>query len=128
MAGRPSAQQLVELEQRIASLKIEIESKQKEYRNGGMEDVPGSPAALQSRLKVLDCQRTLTCHRSKVMAVSWASNSEMIASVSQDGRLVLWNAFADALRPALALKSQWVMTVCLDKRYVCGLFIVCIQP
>jgi hypothetical protein len=116
MSITASELRLQELEQQIASLKSSIETKLKELRDDGVGDAPVSPPALPSRLKALECQRTLAVQRSKVMAVSWASNSQILASVSQDGRFVMWNALADALRPALALKSQWVMTVCLDKR------------
>lgn len=98
----------------IEQLKANIASLRDKLSNGCMGDDMAAPPALPARMKAIRHQRTLQGHSKKVTAISWASDSQTLASVYQDGKLNVWDALAGSLVSTLALRSAWVMTVCLD--------------
>jgi WD40 repeat protein len=53
-------------------------------------------------------RRTLRGHSGKVYAMQWSTDSNRIVSVAQDGKLIVWNAFAATREMALPLRSQWI--------------------
>jgi guanine nucleotide-binding protein G(I)/G(S)/G(T) subunit beta-1 len=59
-------------------------------------------------------RRQLKGHFGKVTAMHWAGDSQSVASASQDGKLLLWNALTTNKLKAIALKSPYVMTVGLE--------------
>jgi guanine nucleotide-binding protein G(I)/G(S)/G(T) subunit beta-1 len=58
----------------------------------------------------LQQRRILKGHFGKIYAMNWASDSRRIVSASQDGKLIIWNAFTTNKEHAIALRSSWVMT------------------
>lgn len=69
-------------------------------------------AQLRSNVK---CRRTLKGHFGKITALDWSSDSNTIVSASQDGNLVLWDAFTTSKLLPIRLKSAYVMSVCIDQ-------------
>jgi len=77
-------------------------------------DIPGK-GSLQERCKVV---RTLRGHFGKVYALHWGvtdisapgAQSQNLISASQDGKLIVWNAYTKAKLHAIPLRSTWVMT------------------
>jgi len=55
-------------------------------------------------------KRTLKGHLAKIFAMQWAQDSPILASASQDGKLIVWNAVTTLKMNALSLPSNWVMT------------------
>jgi len=55
-------------------------------------------------------RRILKGHFGKIYAIHWATDSRHLVSASQDGKLIIWNAFTTNKEHAIALRSSWVMT------------------
>eukprot|EP01103_Thecamoeba_quadrilineata_P019593 TRINITY_DN8002_c0_g1_i1.p1 TRINITY_DN8002_c0_g1~~TRINITY_DN8002_c0_g1_i1.p1 ORF type:complete len:342 (+),score=63.24 TRINITY_DN8002_c0_g1_i1:45-1070(+) len=64
------------------------------------------PALQNASLKI---RRTLKGHLSKIYAMQWSGDQPTLASASQDGRLIVWNAVTCLKMHAIALPSNWVM-------------------
>lgn len=55
-------------------------------------------------------RRILKGHFGKIYAMHWANDSKHLVSASQDGKLIIWNAFTTNKVHAIPLRSSWVMT------------------
>jgi len=55
-------------------------------------------------------RRTLKGHLGKIYAMQWAEETTTLASASQDGKMLVWNAVTCLKMNALPLPSNWVMT------------------
>jgi guanine nucleotide-binding protein G(I)/G(S)/G(T) subunit beta-1 len=58
----------------------------------------------------LQQRRILKGHFGKIYAAHWAQDSKRLVSASQDGKLIVWNAFTTNKEHAIGLRSSWVMT------------------
>jgi len=67
------------------------------------QNVPKTKPALQQR-------RILKGHFGKIYSVHWATDSRRLVSASQDGKLIIWNAYTTNKEHAIGLRSSWVMT------------------
>jgi len=72
---------------------------------GAACDVPDT-AGIQ-----LKTRKTLKGHLAKIYAMHWLEDSRMMVSASQDGKLLVWDAYSGNKTVAVPLKSAWVMTV-----------------
>jgi len=66
-------------------------------------DIQYNPLQLKQR-------RIMKGHFGKVYALHWATDSRHVVSASQDGKLIIWNAFTTNKVHAISLRSSWVMT------------------
>jgi guanine nucleotide-binding protein G(I)/G(S)/G(T) subunit beta-1 len=55
-------------------------------------------------------RRILKGHFGKIYAMHWSNDSRHLVSASQDGKLIIWNAFTTNKVHAIPLRSSWVMT------------------
>lgn len=56
-------------------------------------------------------KRQLRGHFGKIYAMQWSpSSGQNLVSASQDGKLIVWNAFSSNKLYAIPLRSAWVMT------------------
>eukprot|EP00049_Salpingoeca_infusionum_P008933 m.148410 g.148410 ORF g.148410 m.148410 type:complete len:339 (+) comp14177_c3_seq1:316-1332(+) len=55
-------------------------------------------------------RRLLRGHYGKIYSMHWAADSQHLVSASQDGKLLVWDAYTSAKIYAIPLKSSWVMT------------------
>merc|ERR1711908_121172 len=55
-------------------------------------------------------RRVLKGHFAKIYAMHWAEDKRHLVSASQDGKLIVWNAFTTNKVHAIPLRSSWVMT------------------
>eukprot|EP00055_Hartaetosiga_balthica_P006650 m.21393 g.21393 ORF g.21393 m.21393 type:complete len:342 (+) comp5345_c0_seq1:30-1055(+) len=55
-------------------------------------------------------RRVLRGHFGRIYAMHWASDSQHLLSAAQDGKLIVWDTFANAKMYAVPLESNWVMT------------------
>jgi len=55
-------------------------------------------------------RRVLKGHFGKIYATAWGPDSRRLVSASQDGKLIIWNAFTTNKVHAIPLRSSWVMT------------------
>ncbi|MCO5609440.1 hypothetical protein L7F22_063666 [Adiantum nelumboides] len=55
-------------------------------------------------------RRTLKGHLAKIYAMHWAMDKRHLVSASQDGKLIIWDAYTANKLHAIPLRSSWVMT------------------
>ncbi|KAF6728870.1 Guanine nucleotide-binding protein G(I)/G(S)/G(T) subunit beta-2 [Oryzias melastigma] len=55
-------------------------------------------------------RRTLRGHLAKIYAMHWGSDSRLLVSASQDGKLIVWDSYTTNKIHAIPLRSSWVMT------------------
>jgi guanine nucleotide-binding protein G(I)/G(S)/G(T) subunit beta-1 len=55
-------------------------------------------------------RRTLKGHLAKIYAMQWAIDKRHLVSASQDGKLLVWDAYSTNKIHAIPLRSSWVMT------------------
>ncbi|XP_017747294.1 PREDICTED: guanine nucleotide-binding protein G(I)/G(S)/G(T) subunit beta-3 isoform X3 [Rhinopithecus bieti] len=55
-------------------------------------------------------RRTLRGHLAKIYAMHWATDSKLLVSASQDGKLIVWDSYTTNKVHAIPLRSSWVMT------------------
>jgi len=66
----------------------------------------------QGKLQIKN-RRVLKGHFAKIYAMHWAEHPEVerqLVSASQDGKLIVWNAYTTNKVNAIPLRSSWVMT------------------
>jgi len=73
----------------------------------------------------IKCRRKLEGHFGKITAMDWSGDGETIVSASQDGNLLIWDAYTTSKKQDVRLKSasQHVMSVCLEQ--TTGRFVAC---
>ncbi|KAG1076603.1 hypothetical protein G6F42_025418 [Rhizopus arrhizus] len=59
---------------------------------------------------VMKARRTLKGHLAKIYSMHWASDKRHLVSASQDGKLIVWDAYSTNKVHAIPLRSSWVMT------------------
>jgi guanine nucleotide-binding protein G(I)/G(S)/G(T) subunit beta-1 len=74
-----------------------------------------SLAPIRSPPSQLKCRRKLQGHFGKITAMDWSSDGNTIVSASQDGNLLLWDAFSTSKKQDVRLKSSYVMSVCMEQ-------------
>jgi guanine nucleotide-binding protein G(I)/G(S)/G(T) subunit beta-1 len=119
----------------ITECREEIEALQNQiYAIRGDPEDEDLPSPLRMSDDTLDvkhmvCRRILKGHFGKIYALHWASDSKHLVSASQDGKLLIWNAFAQLKKQAIPLQQSWVMTAAyspdMDKVCCGGLDNVC---
>lgn len=60
-------------------------------------------------------RRTLKGHFGKVYSLHWSGNSKDVVSASQDGKLIVWDAYETVKIQAIPLRSSWVMTCAFEQ-------------
>lgn len=71
---------------------------------------------------VLRPRRTLKGHLAKIYAMHWANDNRHLVSASQDGKLIVWDAYTSNKVHAIPLRSSWVMTCAYSPS---GQFVAC---
>src|SRR6185437_5203013 len=67
-------------------------------------------------------RRTLKGHLAKIYAMHWAADRRHLVSASQDGKLIVWDAYTTNKVHAIPLRSSWVMTCAYSPS---GNFVAC---
>ncbi|KAI0244083.1 G protein subunit beta [Massospora cicadina] len=55
-------------------------------------------------------RRNLKGHLAKIYAMHWSQDEKHLISASQDGKLIVWDAYSTNKLYAIPLRSSWVMT------------------
>ncbi|KAB5588823.1 Guanine nucleotide-binding protein subunit beta [Ceratobasidium theobromae] len=71
---------------------------------------------------VMRPRRTLKGHLAKIYAMHWAADKRHLVSASQDGKLIVWDAYTTNKVHAIPLRSSWVMTCAYSPS---GNFVAC---
>ncbi|KAG5440891.1 hypothetical protein PCK2_000046 [Pneumocystis canis] len=70
----------------------------------------------------LRIRRTLRGHLAKIYAMHWSTDQKHLVSASQDGKLIIWDAYTTHKTHAIPLRSSWVMTCAYSPS---GNFVAC---
>lgn len=60
--------------------------------------------------QMLKTKKTLKGHLAKIYAMHWSTDRRHLVSASQDGKLIIWDAYTTNKVHAIPLRSSWVMT------------------
>src|ERR1700761_4348219 len=55
-------------------------------------------------------KKVLKSHLAKIYAMHWSTDRRHLVSASQDGKLIIWDAYTTNKVHAIPLRSSWVMT------------------
>ncbi|KAI8351218.1 guanine nucleotide binding protein beta subunit 2 [Choanephora cucurbitarum] len=90
------------------SLKDKIKQRKEELADVTLHEVAQKIAKLpRTTMKV---RRTLKGHLAKIYAMQWCEDKRHLVSASQDGKLLIWDAYSTNKIHAVPLRSSWVMT------------------
>jgi guanine nucleotide-binding protein G(I)/G(S)/G(T) subunit beta-1 len=102
----------------VASLikKIEEIQKSKKDKSMGQTVKASSTVMAPVRSSNIKARRVLKGHFGRVTAMHWAGDSQNVVSASQDGNLLIWNAFTANKIQSIPLKSSYVMAVGFEQK------------
>lgn len=94
----------------VQALKAEI-ARLRQAKSSGGAPLEGKTVPPLGKLTIKN-RRILKGHFAKIYAMHWAEGacSRQLVSASQDGKLIVWNAFTANKLHAIPLRSSWVMT------------------
>lgn len=72
--------------------------------------------------QMMKAKRTLKGHLAKIYAMHWSTDRRHLVSASQDGKLIIWDAYTTNKVHAIPLRSSWVMTCAYSPS---GNFVAC---
>eukprot|EP00522_Entomoneis_paludosa_P001667 CAMPEP_0172473088 /NCGR_PEP_ID=MMETSP1065-20121228/68677_1 /TAXON_ID=265537 /ORGANISM="Amphiprora paludosa, Strain CCMP125" /LENGTH=366 /DNA_ID=CAMNT_0013231257 /DNA_START=402 /DNA_END=1502 /DNA_ORIENTATION=- len=104
--------------EKVASLKqqiVQIQSEKKDTTLGKAAAGVDPPLANLRSPPAVKTRRTLKGHFGKVTAMHWGGDSRTLVSASQDGNLLVWNAFSSNKLQSISLKSSYVMSVGIEQ-------------
>jgi len=103
------AAQIEQCKREILDLKDRIEKKRPDPDTSILQDKATKEHVVRTELDAKQ-RRILKGHFGKIYAAHWAKDSRHLVSASQDGKLIIWNAFTTNKVHAIPLRSSWVMT------------------
>ncbi|KAM5535998.1 hypothetical protein V8D89_010256 [Ganoderma adspersum] len=105
-----------DIQERIAAARREAESLKEKIRAKRESSADTSLKAMaanevdQLPRVVMRPRRALRGHLAKIYAMHWATDRRHLVSASQDGKLIVWDAYTTNKVHAIPLRSSWVMT------------------
>ena len=120
-SGDPSIKnQINSAKEKVKSLQAEANIVQQKKLDGftGIDDLAKTQSQkteLPSFNSTPKLRRTLKGHFGKIYAMQWSCKENELVSASQDGKLIIWNAYTNEKINAIALRSSWVMTCCIEQ-------------
>lgn len=98
----------------LEQLRQEAETLRKKMRDARMAVCDTSLAEVSKDVDLINrvslrTRKTLRGHLAKIYAMHWASDSRNLVSASQDGKLIVWDAYTTNKVHAIPLRSSWVM-------------------
>ncbi|CAG0914349.1 unnamed protein product [Notodromas monacha] len=102
-----SAADLNTLLKEVSNLKIRIEEERRKVNDVTL-------ASVSSRLESMQpfnfkARRLLKGHTGKVLCLDWSCDKRHVVSSSQDGKLIIWDAFTTNKEHAITMPTTWVM-------------------
>ncbi|KAI9258927.1 guanine nucleotide-binding protein subunit beta [Phascolomyces articulosus] len=100
---------IAEARRQAETLKEAVKRRREELADGSLQE--NARKVLDPLPKLtLRVRRTLKGHLAKVYALHWAQDQPQIVTASQDGKLLVWEAYTTHKICAIPLQSSWVMT------------------
>lgn len=100
--------EMAQYQKQIKEMGQQIEKHQEKSKRAMQELAKPGQVKLEMRTR-----RIMKGHFGKIYALHWrhdAQNNNNLVSASQDGKLIIWNAFTTNKLNAIPLRSSWVMT------------------
>ncbi|KAK9451050.1 WD40-repeat-containing domain protein [Limtongia smithiae] len=93
----------------ISEIRAKIEQRRTDLSDADLRSISRSsvPAIGRYNLRV---RQTLKGHIDKVSAMHWSADRRHLVSASQDGKLIIWDAYTGNKVYAINLRSMWVMS------------------
>jgi len=116
-----------DIQERIAAARREAESLKEKIRTKKESSADTSLRAMAAEVDplpriVMKPRRALRGHLAKIYAMHWAADRRHLVSASQDGKLIVWDAYTTNKVHAIPLRSSWVMTCAYSPS---GNFVAC---
>ncbi|KAJ3487131.1 hypothetical protein NLI96_g3761 [Meripilus lineatus] len=116
-----------DIQERIAAARREAESLKEKIRAKRESSADTSLRAMAAEVDslpriVMRPRRALRGHLAKIYAMHWATDRRHLVSASQDGKLIVWDAYTTNKVHAIPLRSSWVMTCAYSPS---GNFVAC---
>jgi len=104
-----------DIQERIAAARREAESLKEKIRAKKESSADTSLRQMAQEVDalpriVMRPRRALRGHLAKIYAMHWAADRRHLVSASQDGKLIVWDAYTTNKVHAIPLRSSWVMT------------------
>ena len=115
-----ASERLAAAKTQLEALKTRIRTTQRAKEDEIDWEHYGKPSTVKFNFQT---RRNLQGHFGKVYALDWSSEPNIVLSASQDGKLIIWNAFTQFKKAAITLTIPWVMTCAYDKEH--GRFVAC---
>uniref|UniRef100_A0A9J8DAL4 Guanine nucleotide binding protein (G protein), beta 5a n=2 Tax=Cyprinus carpio TaxID=7962 RepID=A0A9J8DAL4_CYPCA len=106
MAAQPS-DTLATLKTESETLKTKLEEERAKLHDVELHQVAEKTEALGQF--VMKTRRTLKGHGNKVLCLDWCKDKRRIVSSSQDGKVIVWDAFTTNKEHAVTMPCTWVM-------------------
>jgi len=103
------ASRIADAKKEVESLKKQLEKVKAKKHDTTLESAASDMPAINA-LTNLKAQRQLKGHFAKIYSLHWSQAENNLVSASQDGKLIVWNAFTTNKLHAIPLLSAWVMT------------------
>ncbi|KAJ2912489.1 hypothetical protein MD484_g7925, partial [Candolleomyces efflorescens] len=116
-----------DIQERIAAARREAETLKEKIRARREASADTSLRAMAAEVDalpriVMRPRRALRGHLAKIYAMHWAADRRHLVSASQDGKLIVWDAYTTNKVHAIPLRSSWVMTCAYSPS---GNFVAC---
>ncbi|KAG6332093.1 hypothetical protein ID866_6996 [Astraeus odoratus] len=121
------AQPQGDIQERIAAARREAEILKEKIRASREASADTSLRAMAAEVDtlpriVMRPRRALKGHLAKIYAMHWSADRRHLVSASQDGKLIVWDAYTTNKVHAIPLRSSWVMTCAYSPS---GNFVAC---
>ncbi|XP_023336379.1 LOW QUALITY PROTEIN: guanine nucleotide-binding protein subunit beta-5-like [Eurytemora carolleeae] len=97
------------LQYEIEVLKSRISQEREKLRDKNLPQVADLANVMSIEQLNIKIRRSLKGHNSKVLCLDWSGDKRHLVSSSQDGKIIIWDAFTTNKEHALSLPTTWVM-------------------
>eukprot|EP01135_Chromosphaera_perkinsii_P004647 Nk52_evm40s292 gene=Nk52_evmTU40s292 len=98
-----------QLKKQAEELKAKIKHERESKRDTTLAEACAGVDSIQ-KISFKYPKKILRGHLAKIYAMHWATDSRHLVSASQDGKLIVWDAYTTNKVHAIPLRSSWVMT------------------
>ncbi|MBN3313381.1 GNB5 protein, partial [Atractosteus spatula] len=105
--GLQESETLASLKNESETLKSKLEEERAKLHDVELHQVADRVEALGQF--VMKTRRTLKGHGNKVLCMDWCKDKRRIVSSSQDGKVIVWDAFTTNKEHAVTMPCTWVM-------------------
>lgn len=97
------------LQREIEVLKAKISQEREKLKDKTLGQVADCSNIMPIEQLSIKIRRSLKGHNAKVLCLDWCSDKRHLVSSSQDGKLIIWDAFTTNKEHALTMPTTWVM-------------------